>query len=143
MASTYYSSAVLNKDYPSSNVPTGMVLAAKGTYTVPSGDLEAGDTVQMVWVPKGAVIIDVILTCTNGTVASMTIDVGDGADPDRYIDGVDGSAAFITSLSSAGDTANDGVGHEYTAADTIDILLSHAALEDDAYTLVVTYTIAQ
>lgn len=142
MADTYYSSAVLSKDSPASNVPVGMVLGVKGTYTVPSGDIGAGDTIQMVYIPEGAIILDLVVSCSNGTVSSMTIDVGDDGDPDRFLDGIDGSAAFIASLSADGDVDNDGVGYEYTAENTIDMLMSHAALEDDAYTMVVTYMMA-
>jgi hypothetical protein len=51
----------------------------------------------------------------------MTMDVGDGGNVDRYIDGADTSAATFFRMGSAG-TEIGGMGYQYTADDTIDCL---------------------
>jgi len=106
----------------------------------------SADVATMLDVPKGIWVVCVaieILTVEGGT---LTVDVGDGVDPDGYIDGVDMDATVGDIYSSvvphsfvdtAGDTvtpaANDetdfGIigGKFYTTADTIDILINNAA----------------
>lgn len=136
---TLQSDLVLADVMPDSNVPAGMVLSAIGTYIVPTGGLSADDVIEMVPIPEGAQILDIVLHADNGT-ASLVIDVGDGDDVDRYLDGVDGSAAVIASLSADGDVAASPVGHTYSADDTIDItLLAAGATATHVYTMTVTY----
>ena len=139
---TYKSSAVKNKDFSDATVPYGTVIAVKGTYTIPTGDLTADDVVQMVSVPKGAIILDVV-AASSDTTTSLVIDVGDGTTADKFIDGITASSAFVSSLSADGDPDNDGVGYQYTAADTIDMtFLAAAADATNVYTLIVTYRMA-
>jgi len=137
------SDLVTNGSVGYSNTPKGMVLAAVASYTIPaSGAPGIGDLVEMISMPEGAIILDVVVAADGGT-ASMTIDVGDATTVDRFIDGLDASAALITSLSSAGDVANAGVGFEYTSEDTIDITFNTAApTAADVYTMTVTYVMA-
>lgn len=64
---------------------------AQGVYTTSSGEaLADSDVLNMVKLPKGARVIDVILTSadidSNGSPA-VVLDVGDSADADRFIDG--------------------------------------------------------
>lgn len=139
------SPAVIANNYPSSNVPRGMVLASVGSYTIPATDGPGiGDKVEMVRVPKGAIILDVVVSCPVAGTATMTIDVGDDALVDRFVDGIVASAAFVSSLSADGDDANSGVGYEYTTDDTIDMtFLTAAPTATHVYTMVVTYVMAQ
>lgn len=106
---------------------------AYATYAVPaSGDgTAANDVIQMVKVPAGARVLDVILTSEDlDTNASPTtvFDVGDGDDPDRYIDGTTigqgGGVVRIGQSVAAG--ATDGLFYRYTTEDTIDITVAAA-----------------
>lgn len=102
-------------------VPVGNVEAvAYGEYAL-SAALAAADVVQMVKVPKGAYI-------TGGTLAAddldsgttITVAVGDGGSTARYI------ASGSTALQSGTVTAFNvpaGFGYQYTADDTVDILI--------------------
>ena len=83
----------------------------------------ANDVYQMIKVPEGAVITGGWLMVDSDS--AFTISVGDGADVDRYISGASVSASqtthgFIRDLSGA----TSGLGHKYTADDTIDIKLT-------------------
>ena len=104
------------------------ITAATETYTfATSGDgTAAGDVIQMIKVPAGARILDVILACddvdTNGT-PTIVLDVGDGGDTDRFIDGSTvGQTGGVSRMNSA-----VGADYTYTADDTIDIRLDAAA----------------
>ena len=104
-----------------------------GTWTITAAQvtseegLTAGNmTVQMVKVPKGA-IINPTLSYLQWEVlgTTVTFDVGDGDDQDRYC------AALVGGTASTGGTTTfeeaGGVGvfiaeHEYTAEDTVDLV---------------------
>ncbi len=80
------------------------------------------DVVEMVRVPAGATITGITLGATdmdtNG-VPTLVLDVGDGADTDRFIDG-----ATIGQTGGASTAfAVSGFGYAYTANDTIDVLI--------------------
>lgn len=91
-----------------------------------------GDTGQIIPVKAGTFVRAVgvhVLQLEGGT---LTVDIGDGADPDGYFDGINlNSATFIPRdyvLAEA--TPNTVVGYHggkfYTADDTIDILANNA-----------------
>lgn len=129
--------------------PHNGVVAVKATYAVPaSGDgTAADDIIQMVKVPKGATILDVTLTSedldSNGT-PTIVLDVGDGDDPDRFIDGSNvAQAGGVARLGSGvAAAATDGLFYTYTAEDTIDVKVVTAAATKAAgnITLAVLYT---
>lgn len=103
----------------------GNVHVVSATYT-PTANPTAADVVQMVPVPKGARITEVILGSadldTNGT-PTITIKVGDGSDDDRFItSSTVAQAGGITRLN-----AQTGHNYKYTADDTIDITFGVAA----------------
>lgn len=86
--------------------------------------LAANDVIEMVRVPRGAVVTGVVLSTddldTNGT-PTIVLDVGDGSDTDRFIDGATvGQAGGTTDASNL---AIAGIGYEYSAEDTIDVLV--------------------
>jgi len=97
------------------------------TYTM-LGTETALDVIQMVSIPKGARVWREYSNLKHTACAStVTLDVGDGGDADRYIDGLDASGASGTTL----DTFEGKVGvavnytpYEYTTADTIDVTLA-------------------
>lgn len=79
----------------------------------------AGSVIQMVKVAAGVTVLDGYIIYDD--LGTLTVDVGDGDDVDRYIDGADvGAAAGLSRF-------NLGAGglvfpKKYTADDTIDVL---------------------
>jgi len=100
--------------------------------------LAQNDIIEMVKVPIGAIVTDVLLiTGILGT--SVVADVGDGTTEDLYISGGDVAAASITHYESVG---NAGVPKQYTVADTIDVKLEGANPADNiAIALIVGYVV--
>ena len=138
---TYTSSKVASGVQPRSNIELTEVHA---TYTV-STALALNDVIQMVKIPANATIIGLTLSCgdldTDGSPA-IVLDVGDGSDTDRFIDGSTiGQAGGVERINAA-------AGHNYTysAEDTIDVLVQvgpatgATAVDID---LTVLYTLAQ
>jgi len=106
----------------------GSALRCKiGTYTL-AGTEATGDVVQMVSLPKGA-IVDQHLSYLKwedlgGTV---TVEVGDGVDPNRYCSALAMGTASTTSTTTfeeALGAGTYGVEYEYTTADTVDLTLT-------------------
>ncbi len=100
------------------------ITCAYATYTLTAA-LALNDVIQMVKVPAGATILDITLTSsdldTNGS-PTIVLDVGDGGDTDRFIDGSTiGQTGGITN----GFLASGVNGHlyNYTSEDTIDVLV--------------------
>jgi hypothetical protein len=87
--------------------------------------LTATDTLEVIKVPANTLVTNVVLNVTTAEGGTLTIDVGDGADPDGFIDGVNANttAAYIP---VAGTAAYE-QGKYYTAADTIDVTTVNAA----------------
>lgn len=98
--------------------------AVWATYTLTAA-LALNDVIQMVKVPAGATILDMGLSCTDldsgGT--AIVLDVGDGSDTDRFIDGSAVGGTGGTSRIGSGITTNTHIGYTYTAEDTIDVLV--------------------
>lgn len=90
-----------------------------------SAALAAADVIELVKVPKGAVILDVVLgvdDLDSGATPAITLTVGDGDDTDRYIESSTvGQAGGVARLDN-----EVGVGHAYTAEDTIDVTVGTA-----------------
>ena len=78
-------------------------------------------------------VLAVGLDVTTVEGGTLTIDVGDGTDPDGFLDGVNGNAAasYSTSLVLAEAAPNTVTGYSngkyYSAADTIDVKTVNAA----------------
>jgi hypothetical protein len=85
--------------------------------------LVVNDVIQMVPVPKGAVVHEVILAVDDmDTGTALVLDVGDDGDTDRFIDDAGiGQAAGVARLDSI-----SGFNYKYTAANTIDVLVQAA-----------------
>lgn len=88
-----------------------------GTYTV-TANLAANDVIEMVKIPAGATVQEVIVSASASVAATSTGEVGDGGDTDRYIasGGIGSNAASLSRLNAA-----TGHGYKYTSEDTIDI----------------------
>ena len=87
----------------------------------------ADDTIQMVKIPLGSIVMDTILE-TGPLGTSVTAAVGDEDDPDRYIAAADHSAAALTRRNQ---TNKNGVPYRYPAEDTIDVTVAAANVDDN------------
>lgn len=114
------------------------------TYTLTTA-VSAGDVIQMVKIPSGATILDVMIACddldTHGT-PTLEITVGDGGDVDRFI--------TQSNIPETGKheqlNAVDGLGYTYTSDDTIDVRVAVSPSTQAAsgdIKLAVLYTIEQ
>ena len=88
--------------------------------------LASGDVLEAISLPAKSLVLHVGVDVTTAGTGSLTLDVGDGADADGYLDGVAadavGSFASVHTLSS-GATVGLSAGKYYTSADTIDVTL--------------------
>jgi hypothetical protein len=87
--------------------------------------LAATDVLEVIKVPAQTLVTNVVLEVTTAEGGTLTIDVGDGDDPDGYLDGVNGNATAAY-IPVAGTAAFE-QGKYYTAADTIDVTTVNAA----------------
>ena len=128
-ATTVQSNAVKAGLMPDHTVPATIVLSRTGTYTATAA-LDANSVIQLVPIPLGAQILDIIVQCT-ALGAGRTLDIGDDGDIDRFFDGLSGVTAAISRFGSqmGGVTVNtagnvvhgaSALGYEYTADNTID-----------------------
>lgn len=111
----------------------GQVHCRVGRYTA-SAALDADSVLQMIPVPKGAMVIG----CDWGISAmgaARTLDVGDGGDLDRYFDGIDVSAAVQKALVADGILA----GYVYTEDDTIDAKILGGTFPDAGVLTVIAF----
>lgn len=114
----------VNADRAASTIPARTMVGADfcevSTYECDS--TASGVVIQMCKVAAGATLLDLHVVFDDlGT--SVTIDVGDGDDPNRYISALDVATAAGVGRLSAG-TAFP---HTYAAEDTIDITIGGAA----------------
>jgi hypothetical protein len=87
--------------------------------------LGAADILEVIKVPAKTLVTHVALEVTTAEGGTLTLDVGDGDNPDGYLDGVNGNATAAY-ISVAGTDAFE-QGKYYTAADTIDVTTVNAA----------------
>ena len=87
--------------------------------------LAAGDVLEVIKVPANTLVTHVALNVTTAEGGTLTVDVGDGDNPDGYLDGVNANATAAY-LTVAGTDAFE-AGKFYTAADTIDVTTVNAA----------------
>lgn len=111
------------------------VTCVVATYSL-TATTSAGDVVQMVKVPDGALLVDVAVkpTFINGMIS-----VGDGGDTARYIGTATASATALV-------RATKGLGYQYDLSDgdpnqydTIDIRFADAVASAQAVTLIAWY----
>ncbi len=87
--------------------------------------LGAADILEVIKVSAKTLVTHVALEVTTAEGGTLTLDVGDGDNPDGYLDGVNGNATAAY-ISVAGTDAFE-QGKYYTAADTIDVVTVNAA----------------
>lgn len=74
----------------------GRVKIMSDAYTTTGANEDATSTIAMGFtLPQGARIIDVIVSLSKALTSSVTLDVGDSNDPNRYIDSLACSAAVV------------------------------------------------
>lgn len=128
MASTFQSDAVDAGIPPRDDTGVGVV-SKTAHYTVAAA-LVVNDVIQMVTVPANATILEIILAATDldtdGTPA-IVLDVGDGDDTDRFIDGSTiGQGGGVDRLGTGVVGGVAAVGYTYAAEDTIDVKVAVA-----------------
>ena len=80
-------------------------------------DPVANDIVQILNVPAETFVINAGIEVLTASASGVTLDLGDGGDVDRFVDGLDS-----TSTGHGAQVANaSNVGHVYGSADTIDV----------------------
>ena len=88
---------------------------------------------EVLQIPAKSYVLHVGLDVTTVEGGTLTIDVGDGADPDGYLDGVNANAAasYASALALTEGAPNTITGltsgKYYSAADTIDVTTVNAA----------------
>lgn len=121
MATTYSSSKVAATVQARAGID---ITAAYMTYEAAVA-LVIDDIIQMVKVPLGATVLELILSVDDLDGGSaLVLDVGDGADDDRYILGTTiGQGGGTVRLGSGvtGAAAAGALNYAYTAEDTIDV----------------------
>jgi hypothetical protein len=103
--------------------PDGTVGYRKQTFTVNTA-LALDDYIEMVPVYAGETVVGVVLVTDDLDTAGsplITLDVGDGVDTDRYIDGTTVGRTGGTALMGGNITTAKTIGYVYPADDTVDI----------------------
>lgn len=145
MPTTYSSSAVASTVQARAGI--GVQTVAE-TYQAAVA-LVTDDVIQMVKIPAGATIVDIILSVDDlDTGAALILDVGDGDNDDRYILGAtigQGGGTVRLGQGITGAAAADAANYTYTAEDTIDIHVDTGPSGGGTgtLTLVVIYTMQQ
>lgn len=111
-------------------------VARSAIYTFTAAQ-SAGDVIQMVKVPKGAHVHEVIQVWSLGG-AALTVTVGDGDSAARYNGSTSTNVATVV-------RATAGLGYSYSAEDTVDITVGTATSASAAGTvrLTVLYSMDQ
>jgi len=92
-----------------------------------AGDFAGYGTEELFAVPLGSVILDLMVNTLEAWSASVTFTLGDGVDPDRYMDDtIFAPTATGTKGMKQDAQPGSGGGHHYVAADTIDIVMGGA-----------------
>lgn len=116
--------ATFSSDKVQSNLPTRLIHEGVFTETAEysgSASFSSGDIIQMTKVPAGARVVDIHLQTNALSSANTTLAVGDGIDDDRYI------SAVGTTLGQSFTNKLSALGYEYSADDTVDILVRTVA----------------
>jgi len=138
MATTYKSDLCTTGSGISAKSLHAGVFAVLATFEA-AVQLIINDVIQMVPVQKGIKVVGMrLVTDDRDGGTTSVLDVGDGSDTDRFIDGstigqAGGSADFLSGL--VGATPAAALGYEYTEDDTIDVLVQVAPTSSGVGTL--------
>jgi len=135
-----------------SNIPAKFringVITQMQTFTLPggvpaAGGFSTGDVVQMVKIPKGAVVLDMNLFVDKLSGGNYTIGIGDSVLATRYATSLStGSTSALFTMASAGMSPN-GLDYSYSADDTVNITIQTATTStlSGVFRLSVSYTL--
>ena len=79
----------------------------------------ANDIVQAVDIPAESIVVNAGIEVLTACSSSVTLDLGDAGDVDKYVDGYDATSTGFTPM--VGNVSN--VGFVYGAADTLDVIV--------------------
>ena len=85
-------------------------------------DPSSGDVIQALNIPAETCILNAGLEVLTAASSSVTFDLGDGDDPDRYVDGDTNAVGHAAPVAHASNS-----GHVYGTADTLDVTVLSAA----------------
>ena len=85
-------------------------------------DPASGDVIQALNIPAETMILNAGLEVLTAASSSVTFDLGDGGDPDRYVDGDTNAVGHAAPVAHASNS-----GHVYGTADTLDVTVLSAA----------------
>ena len=85
-------------------------------------DPSADDVIQALNIPAETCVINAGLEVLTAASNSVTFDLGDGDDPDRYVDGDTNAVGHAAPVAHASNS-----GHVYGTADTLDVTTGGAA----------------
>ncbi len=85
-------------------------------------DPSADDVIQALNIPAETCVINAGLEVLTAASNSVTFDLGDGGDPDRYVDGDTNAVGHAAPVAHASNS-----GHVYGTADTLDVTVLSAA----------------
>lgn len=149
MADTWKSEAAASGISFDAVIPAGVLLCRTGYFSSAAQAVANGDTLQMVPVPKGAQIQGLVLNFNAGGASAAITGVGDGTLTTRFIGALSGVYEGLVSWGCCGNSINGAISgfsllattliagtigttqfngafnYEYTANDTIDILVGN------------------
>jgi len=98
------------------------LVAVASTYSL-AASLSTGDVIQMVKVPAGATVVNIIFKSYTSGAGNGSVRIGDGVNTTRYIQD------YAVSVSASPVFLNNPAWrpYEYSADDTIDVLVSASA----------------
>ena len=85
-------------------------------------DPSSGDVIHALNIPAETCILNAGLEVLTAASSSVTFDLGDGDDPDRYVDGDTNAVGHAAPVAHASNS-----GHVYGTADTLDVTVLSAA----------------
>jgi hypothetical protein len=85
-------------------------------------DPSSGDVIQALNIPAETCILNAGLEVLTAASSSVTFDLGDADDPDRYVDGDTNAVGHAAPVAHASNS-----GHVYGTADTLDVTTGGAA----------------
>ena len=107
-------------------------------------DQSVDGTIELLKVPKGAFVKSVAIYIATVEDGAATLTIGDGADADGFLAGIDATAAGLTVSDKPVNAAAYAAigGKVYTAADTIDLVTS-ADLDTLIADVIIEYSIIE
>jgi len=120
---THKSAAVLSGIMPD-HALAGNVHFRHGYFTTADDDMVSGETIEMLPIPQGARILELMVRCDTVLTGGTGTEIGDGDSNARFYNALTMAAAMYARF---GETkygfVESGVGYKYAQDDTIDIYL--------------------